>query len=271
VVALDQGPLTANRRSNAATYTKAWEGIRRVFARTEAAQARGLDASSFSFNTEGGRCPECKGEGTITVDMQFMADVTLRCELCDGRRFTPKVLEARYRGRSIADVLDQTVDQAIGFFAGHRPVVRALAPLQRVGLGYLRLGQPAPTLSGGEAQRVKLAAHLGRRMRRPMIYLFDEPTTGLHGTEVGRLVDCLDELVEQGHTVIVIEHNMDLVSRADWVIDLGPGGGEDGGRLVASGRPEEVAAIASSHTAAALRPALARLGLTIPPPVGVSE
>ncbi len=200
--------------------------------------------------------------------MQFMADVTLRCERCDGWRFTPRVLEARYRGKSIADVLDLTVDQAVGFFAAHRGVVRALAPLQRVGLGYLRLGQPAPALSGGEAQRVKLAAHLGKRTRRPMVYLFDEPTTGLHGTEVGRLGDCLEELVEQGHTVIVIEHNMDLVSRSDWVIDLGPEGGGAGGRLVAAGRPEQVAAERGSHTALPLRAALFRLGSDLPRPDG---
>ncbi len=256
---LDQGPLTANRRSNAATYTKAWDGIRKAFASTEAASERDLDAGSFSFNTKGGRCPECRGEGTVSVDMQFMADVTLRCEQCDGKRFTDRVLGVRYRGRSIADVLDLTVDQAVAFFSNHRGVVRALEPLQRVGLGYLGLGQPAPTLSGGEAQRLKLASHLGRRSRKQLVFLFDEPTTGLHGTEVGRLAECLDDLVEQGHTVLVIEHNMDLVSRADWVIDLGPGGGEEGGEVVSLGRPEEVAASRASPTAKALAEALERL------------
>lgn len=263
VISIDQGPLTANRRSNAATYTKAWEGIRKAFAATESARRRGLTATSFSFNTGAGRCPDCRGEGTVSVDMQFMADVTLRCERCNGRRFTPTVLEVRYRGRSIVDVLDLTVDQAVGFFSAQRSVVRALAPLQRVGLGYLRLGQPAPTLSGGEAQRVKLAAHLGRRQQRPVLYLFDEPTTGLHGTEVGRLVECLQELVEQGHTVVVIEHNMDLVGRADWVIDLGPEGGEGGGEIVAEGRPEEIAAASRSYTGHALGAALRRLGAEI--------
>jgi excinuclease ABC subunit A len=264
VVAIDQGPLTANRRSNPATYTKAWDGIRKAFAATGMAERRGFGPSTFSFNTRGGRCPECKGEGTVSVDMQFMADVTLRCERCDGRRFTPEVLEVRLRGRSIADVLDLTVDQAVRFFSAHRSVTRALAPLQRVGLGYLRLGQPAPTLSGGEAQRVKLAAHLARRFREPMVYLFDEPTTGLHGTEVGRLVGSLEELVEQGHTVVVIEHNMDLVARSDWVIDLGPDGGDQGGRVVAEGRPSDVAAATGSHTAAALKSALVRLGFSDP-------
>ncbi|MFO7768194.1 MAG: excinuclease ABC subunit UvrA [bacterium] len=256
---LDQGPLTANRRSNAATYTKAWDGIRKAFAATDAAAERGLDAGSFSFNTKGGRCPECKGEGTVSVDMQFMADVTLRCEQCDGRRFTDRVLGVRYRGRDIADVLDLTVDQAVAFFSNHRSVVRALEPLQRVGLGYLKLGQPAPTLSGGEAQRLKLASHLGRRGRKELVFLFDEPTTGLHGTEVGRLAECLEDLVEQGHTVVVIEHNMDMVSRADWVIDLGPEGGEEGGEVVSTGPPEDVAETRGSHTGKALREALERL------------
>jgi excinuclease ABC subunit A len=260
VISIDQGPLTANRRSNAATYTRAWDGIRKAFAATEAAGLRGFGAASFSFNVEGGRCSECRGEGTVSVDMQFMADVTLRCERCNGKRFKPDVLEVRYRGKSIADALDLTVDQAVGFFSAHRGVVRALTPLQRVGLGYLRLGQPAPTLSGGEAQRVKLAAHLGRRQRKPMVYLFDEPTTGLHGTEVGRLVMCLQELVEQGHTVIVIEHNMDLASRADWIIDLGPEGGESGGEIVAAGRPDEIATAPGSHTGQALAEALRRMG-----------
>jgi excinuclease ABC subunit A len=260
VISLDQGPLTANRRSNAATYTKAWDGIRKAFAATDAAGQRGLKAASFSFNVEGGRCSECKGEGAVSVNMQFMADVILRCERCNGKRFKPEVLEVRYRGKSIADALDLTVDQSVSFFPAHRSVIRALAPLQRVGLGYLRLGQPAPTLSGGEAQRVKLAAHLGRRQRHSMVYLFDEPTTGLHGTEVGRLVECLQELVEQDHTVIVIEHNMDLVSRADWIIDLGPEGGDAGGEIVAEGRPEDVAAATHSYTGQALSKALMRLG-----------
>lgn len=260
VESLDQGPLSANRRSNAATYTKAWDGIRKQFANTEGAARRGLKAGAFSFNTEGGRCAACKGDGTVSVDMQFMPDVTLRCEECDGKRFTRRVLEVRYRGRTIADVLDLTVDQAVGFFSNQRGIVRALEPLQRVGLGYLRLGQPAPTLSGGEAQRLKLAAHLGKRSRRSVVFLFDEPTTGLHGTEVGRLVDCLEDLVEQGHTVIVIEHNMDLVSRADWVIDLGPEGGEAGGRLMGMGRPEEIAMTPGSHTARALRSHLGEVG-----------
>lgn len=260
---LDQGPLTANRRSNPATYIKAWDGIRKEFADTEAAKRRGLSASAFSFNVRGGRCPECKGEGTVSVDMQFMADVTLRCEHCNGKRFTPRVLEVRYRGKTIADVLDLTVDNAVKFFGAHRGVVRALKSLQQVGLGYLRFGQPAPTLSAGESQRLKLAIHLRRRPGKPILYLFDEPTTGLHGTEVGRLVDCMEGLVEQGHTVVVIEHNMDLVSRADWVIDLGPEGGEEGGRVVASGRPEEIARQPESYTGRALRSALERLGIEL--------
>jgi len=256
---IDQGPLGAGRRSNPATYLKAWDGIRKVFAATDEARRLGLKAGAFSFNTKGGRCPVCEGVGTVTVDMQFMADVTLRCEECNGRRFTRQVQAVRYRGRSISDVLDLTVDQAISFFSAQAAVVRALRPLQRVGLGYLKLGQPATELSAGEAQRVKLAAHLRRRPGGEVLYLFDEPTTGLHGTEVGRLVDCMEELVENGHTVVVIEHNMDLVARTDWVIDLGPEGGDGGGRIVAAGRPEEITAESDSHTGRALAGALERL------------
>lgn len=260
---LDQGPLTANRRSNPATYSKAWDGIRNVFAGTEMAKHARLNAGSFSFNIKGGRCPECRGEGSVIVDMQFMADVTLRCEECNGKRFTRKVLDVRYRGKNIADILQFTVDGALQFFNDKRGIVKALQPLQRVGLGYLRLGQPAPILSAGEAQRLKLASHLGRRGGNSKLFLFDEPTTGLHGTEVGKLIDCIEELVEQHHTVVVIEHNMDLVSRADWVIDLGPGGGEDGGSIVAYGRPEDVARTPGSFTGRVLAGTLQRLGIEI--------
>ena len=261
---LEQDPLTANRRSNPATYTKAWDGIRKVFAATEMAERAQLKAGSFSFNIEGGRCPECRGEGSVIVDMQFMADVTLRCEECNGKRFTRKVLDVRYRGKNIADILQLTVDGAAQFFNDQRGIVRVLQPLQRVGLGYLRLGQPAPILSAGEAQRLKLATHLGRRgSGGSKLYLFDEPTTGLHGTEVGKLIDCIEELVEQHHTVVVIEHNMDLVARADWVIDLGPGGGEDGGSIVAFGRPEDVAQAPESFTGRVLAGTLQRLGIEL--------
>jgi excinuclease ABC subunit A len=193
------------------------------------------------------------------MDMQFMADVELTCEQCNGRRFTPEVLAVRYRGKHIADILDLTVDQAVRFFAGAPAVVRALEPLRRVGLGYLRLGQPAPTLSAGEAQRLTLAAHLRKRHPRPVLYLFDEPTTGLHGLEVMRLLGCIEDLVEKGHTIVTIEHNIDFISRADWVIDLGPEGGEEGGRVVAVGRPDEIAAEPASYTGRALRTALDRI------------
>jgi excinuclease ABC subunit A len=260
VEALDQSPLTANRRSNPATYAKAWDGIRKVFAATGDARERGFKPGTFSFNTPGGRCPECDGVGTVTMDMQFMADVELTCEECNGRRFTPEVLAVRYRGKNIADALDLTVDQAVRFFASATGVVRALEPLQRVGLGYLRLGQPAPTLSAGEAQRLMLAARLRQRHARPMLYLFDEPTTGLHGLEVVRLLGCIEDLVEKGHTIVIIEHNIDFVSRADWVIDLGPEGGDGGGQVVAAGRPEEIAAEPASWTGRSLRTALDRIG-----------
>ncbi|MFC1627940.1 excinuclease ABC subunit UvrA [Gemmatimonadota bacterium] len=261
IESIDQGPLTANRRSNPATYTKAWTGIRNVFAATEDARDRGFTPGTFSFNTPTGRCPECDGVGTVTMDMQFMADVVLRCEQCNGSRFIPRVLEVRYRGKNIADILDMTVDQAMRFFSTSRSVVQALEPLSRVGLGYLRLGQPAPTLSAGEAQRLTLAAHLRKRPALPILYLFDEPTTGLHGMEVARLIGCLEDLVEMGHTIVVIEHNIDFVSRADWVIDLGPEGGEEGGRVVAAGRPEEIADEPASYTGRALSSALVRAGM----------
>jgi len=259
IEALDQSPLTANRRSNPATYARAWDGIRKVFAATATAREKGFGSGTFSFNTPTGRCPECDGVGTVMMDMQFMADVELVCEQCNGKRFTPEVLEVRYRGKNISEVLELTVDQATGFFSAAQGVVKALEPLRRVGLGYLRLGQPAPTLSAGEAQRVMLATHLRKRHSRPVLYLFDEPTTGLHGMEVMRLLGCIDDLVDKGHTVVVIEHNIDFISRADWVVDLGPEGGDGGGQLVAVGRPEDIVLEAASHTGQALRSVLERI------------
>ena len=237
---VDQSPIGRTPRSNAVTYLKAFGAIRELFAATADARRLGLKSSDFSFNVPGGRCEACGGDGRVRVDMQFLADAYLGCEACGGRRYRPPVLEVRYRGRSIDQVLDLTVREAVHFFAGQSRVVRPLRVFEQIGLGYLRLGQPASTLSGGEAQRVKLAAHFLRKAGRRVLYVLDEPTTGLHMSDVADLLSCLERLLERGATLVVIEHNLDVIKRADWVIDLGPGGGAQGGRLVFQGTPEEL-------------------------------
>jgi excinuclease ABC subunit A len=258
VVLVDQSPIGRTPRSNPVTYIKAFDDIREAFAAAPDARAQGLTASAFSFNVPGGRCEACAGDGQVRVDMQFLADVYLMCEGCGGRRYRPPVLAVRYRGKTIDQVLDLTVHEALHFFAGRPKLVRRLKAFEQIGLSYLRLGQPAMTLSGGEAQRVKLAAHLLRRPGRRVLYLLDEPTTGLHLADVGELMSCLARLVDGGATVLVIEHNMDVVKQADWVIDLGPEGGAAGGRLVAQGTPEAVAAQGAGFTARYLGAALGR-------------
>jgi excinuclease ABC subunit A len=260
VVRVDQSPIGRSSRSNPVTYIKAYDELRRIFASLPDSRARGCTAGSFSFNTAGGRCEACKGEGTVQVEMVFMADVFVSCESCGGKRFSPEILEVRYRGRNIADVLDMSVDEAIRFFLHEDRLGQALWHLQQVGLGYLRLGQPAPTLSGGEAQRIKIARELALGARRSgrKLYLLDEPTTGLHMEDIRQLLRVLSDLVDAGHTVLLIEHNLDVIKTADWVIDLGPGAGPDGGRVVAMGTPEEVARTEGSVTGEFLARALSR-------------
>ena len=256
VVLVDQSPIGRTPRSNPVTYLKAFDGIRELFAATADAQNRGLDASHFSFNVPGGRCESCGGDGQIRVDMQFLADVYLLCEACGGRRYRAPVLEVRYRGRTIDQVLEMTVRDALHFFGGHDKITRRLRVFDGIGLGYLRLGQAATTLSGGEAQRVKLASHLTRRPGQRVLYVLDEPTTGLHLADVNELLGCFQRLLESGATVLVIEHNMDVVKQADWVVDLGPEGGAAGGHALFQGTPEALAAQNMGHTAAYLRAVL---------------
>lgn len=252
VVIVDQSPLGRTPRSNPVTYIKAFDAVREVFASTPEAQRRGLAASDFSFNVPGGRCEACCGDGRVRVDMQFMADVYLTCEVCGGRRYEPRVLEVTHRGRTIDEVLDMSVQEALHFFGSQPKVVRRLRLLQEIGLGYLRLGQPATALSGGEAQRVRLAAHLSRRPGERVLYILDEPTTGLHMADVADLFSCFERLLEAGASLLVVEHNLEVIRRADWVVDLGPGGGEAGGHLLFQGTPEALARSRTGPTAACL-------------------
>jgi excinuclease ABC subunit A len=256
VAVVDQSPIGRTPRSNPVTYVKAFDAIRTLFAGGREARARGLGSSHFSFNVPGGRCEACCGDGQLRVDMQFLADVYLVCETCGGRRYRPEVLEVRHRGKTIDQVLDMTVHEALHFFSGQPRVTRRLKALEQIGLGYLRLGQPATTLSGGEAQRVKLASHLLRRPGERVLYVLDEPTTGLHMADVAELIACFERLLDAGATLLVIEHNMDVVKCADWVIDLGPEGGAEGGHLVFQGTPEALAASGRGFTARYLRASL---------------
>lgn len=250
---VDQNPIGKSTRSNPATYLKAYDEIRRLFADQQGAKQMGFPPSYFSFNAEGGRCEECKGEGVINIEMQFMADITITCEACNGKRFKHDVLEIQYRGKNIYDILEMTVDQAILFFSEstgptEKKIVKRLKPLQDVGLGYIKLGQSSSTLSGGENQRVKLAYFLASESQNPTMFIFDEPTTGLHFHDINTLMDSFDRLIAQGHTVIIIEHNMDIIKCADHIIDIGPEGGDAGGRIVATGTPEQIASASDSHT-----------------------
>ncbi len=250
---VDQHPIGKSSRSNPVTYIKAYDAIRDLFARQVAAKSRGLQAKHFSFNVEGGRCDNCKGEGETVVEMQFLADIHLTCEDCAGRRFKPEVLEVHYAGKDVHDVLSMTVRDAVNFFKAEQDIVRKLEPLMDVGLGYVQLGQSASTLSGGEAQRVKLASFLGKgKNTAPVLFVFDEPTTGLHLHDIRTLLKAFDALIERGHSVLVIEHNMEVIKCADYLIDLGPEGGDQGGYLVYAGTPEEVAKHGKGYTAAFL-------------------
>ncbi|HEX8245592.1 MAG TPA: excinuclease ABC subunit UvrA, partial [Longimicrobium sp.] len=250
VVLVDQSPIGRTPRSNPVTYIKAWDEVRRIYSSLPEARRKGFGPGHFSFNVTGGRCEACKGEGQVQVEMVFMADVFVPCEVCQGARFKPEVLEVRYRKASVKDVLEMTVDEAIRFFLQEDRLGQTLWHLQQVGLGYLRLGQPAPTLSGGEAQRIKIARELAQGARRggKKLYVLDEPTTGLHLDDIRKLLRVLSDLVDAGHTVLLIEHNLDVIKTADWIVDLGPGAGPDGGHVVAMGPPEEVARVADSVT-----------------------
>ena len=248
---VDQNPLSRSSRSNPVTYLKAYDEIRRLFADQPLSKQLGFTASHFSFNTPGGRCEMCQGEGTITIEMQFMADLTLECEQCHGKRFKQDVLDVHYRGQSIYDILNMTINQAIDFFSQDpdcEKIVKRLKPLQDVGIGYIRLGQSSSTLSGGESQRVKLASFLAQEDTQPTIFVFDEPTTGLSHKDVQVLLKALNQLISRGHTVIVIEHNPSMILAADHVIDLGPEGGDEGGHIVFEGTPEDLAKCKESYT-----------------------
>lgn len=260
---VDQDPIGRSSRSNAATYLKAYDEIRKLFADQQGAKQMGFTPAFFSFNTEGGRCEECKGEGTITIEMQFMADIIIPCETCHGQRFKPEILDIRYRGQNINDVLEMTVNQAIEFFGEDatslaKKIVKRLKPLQDVGLGYIKLGQSSSTLSGGENQRVKLAYYLAQEKPEPTMFIFDEPTTGLHLNDINKLMDSFNRLIAQGHTVLIIEHNLDVIKCADHVIDIGPEGGDLGGNVVASGTPEQIAACVGSYTGRYIAPLLVK-------------
>ena len=263
VVLVDQSPIGRTPRSNPVTYIKAFDGIRDLYASLPEAKKRGFTAGHFSFNVPGGRCETCQGDGTVTVEMQFLADVELICEECKGARYKPQVLEVRYRGKNIHEALNLTVKEALQFFANAPKIVEKLRVLEEVGLGYLRLGQSATTLSGGEAQRMKLAAHLqpaareasrlrssegSSRRRQHLLYIFDEPTTGLHFDDISKLLSAFRRLIDAGGSILVIEHNLEVIKTADWVIDLGPEGGARGGYIVGAGPPEAIAKLPNSYT-----------------------
>ncbi|NQD90070.1 ATP-binding cassette domain-containing protein, partial [Paenarthrobacter sp. CM16] len=249
VVHVDQSPIGRTPRSNPATYTGVFDNIRKLFAETTEAKVRGYQPGRFSFNVKGGRCEACSGDGTLKIEMNFLPDVYVPCEVCHGARYNRETLEVHYKGKTIADVLNMPIEEGAEFFAAFTPIARHLNTLVDVGLGYVRLGQPATTLSGGEAQRVKLAAELQKRSNGRSIYVLDEPTTGLHFEDIRKLLMVLQGLVDKGNTVITIEHNLDVIKSADWIVDLGPNGGSGGGKIVATGTPEQVAKSTDSHTA----------------------
>jgi excinuclease ABC subunit A len=253
VIDIDQSPIGRTPRSNTATYTKLFDQIRNLFSQTPESRTRGYKPGRFSFNVKGGRCEACKGDGTIKIEMHFLPDVYVPCEVCGGKRYNRETLEILWKGHNISDILDMSVEDALGFFENQPKIVRVLQTLFDVGLGYIRLGQPATTLSGGEAQRIKLASELGKRSTGRTFYILDEPTTGLHFEDIRKLLQVLQRLVDAGNTVVVIEHNLDVVKSVDHVIDLGPEGGSGGGAVVATGTPEEIAQIGESYTGKFLR------------------
>jgi len=248
VIDIDQSPIGRTPRSNPATYTGTFDMIRDLFSKTPDAKIRGYQQGRFSFNVKGGRCESCRGDGVLKIEMHFLPDVYVPCEICKGKRYNRETLEVKYKGKSIADILQMNIEEAVEFFKAIPKIHRKLETLLEVGLGYIRMGQPATTLSGGEAQRVKLASELSKRSTGSTLYILDEPTTGLHFEDVRRLLSVLHRLVDQGNTVLVIEHNLDVIKTADWVIDLGPEGGNGGGEIIATGTPEAIATNERSHT-----------------------
>ena len=248
VIEIDQSPIGRTPRSNPATYTGVFTDIRDLFAMTSEAKAKGYKPNRFSFNVKGGRCEACQGDGIVKIEMHFLPDIFVPCEVCGGQRYNRETLEVRYKGKNIYEVLEMTVEEAVDFFSAIPKIRKKLSTLYEVGLGYVKLGQSATTLSGGEAQRVKLATELSRPSTGKTIYILDEPTTGLHTADVHKLIEVLQKLVDTGNTVIVIEHNLDVIKCADHVIDLGPEGGDGGGTIIATGTPEEIAKVEASHT-----------------------
>ncbi len=248
VITIDQKPIGRTPRSNPATYTKLFDIIRKLFSSTRDAKAYGYGPGRFSFNVKGGRCERCKGDGALKIEMHFLPDVYIECPQCKGRRFNEATLRVRYKEHTISDVLAMTVEEALELFAGVSSAKRILQTMADVGLDYLRIGQPSPTLSGGEAQRIKLARELARQEKGHTFYILDEPTTGLHFHDIRKLITVIDRFADKGHTVLMVEHNLDIIKCADWVLDLGPDGGDGGGKLVVAGTPETVAACEESHT-----------------------
>jgi excinuclease ABC subunit A len=256
IISIDQSPIGRTPRSNPATYTGVFDHIRRLFSQTTEAKVRGYLPGRFSFNVSGGRCEACSGDGTIKIEMHFLPDVYVPCEVCKGARYNRDTLDIEFKGKNIAEVLDMSCEEALEFFANQPVIARHMQTMVDVGLGYVRLGQPAPTLSGGEAQRIKLSSELSKRSTGRTVYILDEPTTGLHFEDVRKLLTVLSRLVDQGNTVLVIEHNLDVIKTADWIIDLGPEGGDGGGTVVAEGTPERVAKTPESYTGRFLAPLL---------------
>jgi excinuclease ABC subunit A len=248
VIIVDQSPIGRTPRSNPVTYTGAWAIIRDLFAQTPQAKARGYMPGRFSFNVKGGRCENCQGDGTLQIEMQFLPDIFVKCDVCGGKRFNEETLQIKYKDKNISEVLDMTVEEAVKFFENIPKLQKILATLNDVGLGYIRIGQSSTTLSGGEAQRIKLATELSKRGTGRTLYILDEPTTGLHFADIGKLLEVLHKLVYAGNSVLVIEHNIDVIKTADWIIDLGPDGGDGGGKIVACGTPEEVVKNQKSYT-----------------------
>ena len=258
IICIDQSPIGRTPRSNPATYTGLFDLIRKVFAMSPEAKARGYKENRFSFNVKGGRCEACSGDGLLKIEMHFLPDIYVPCEVCKGKRYNRETLEVTYKGKNIYEVLEMNVEEAMAFFENHQPILRKLETLYDVGLGYMKLGQPSTTLSGGEAQRVKLATELSRRGTGKTIYLLDEPTTGLHMADVDKLISVLQRLTDNGNSVLVIEHNLDVIKVSDYLIDLGPEGGDGGGTIVAEGTPEKVCACPASFTGQYLKPMLER-------------